>query len=352
MAPRQAEEVFTDLSGQPDKEPSADQAAELERSLSTLTTQDGKPKIPDEDLEVADDEDEDGLDAGAADGDEEEEEEGDDGEVEETVHQASDFDPAQVDILVKDAEILDLKEKTAKSDKERAEADIKAATEAMETAQEAGDTKANIAATQKYTAATIALQTANNDAAAIATAKNALTNRAKALYAKAPKDAEGNPILTGKPAPKTTTTAAADKPSKLVPKFKAANPWFDNAKYAKQKERLIQLDRGLAAEGNLNKNTPEYFAELGKRFNREHPGLYKNLDGKPVATGERRRGNGQPIPGQGGAPGGRGSEGQGGSKVKLTSADLSQMRQFGMDPDNMGHRRQWLTEKRSLSGSA
>jgi hypothetical protein len=28
------------------------------------------------------------------------------------------------------------------------------------------------------------------------------------------------------------------------------------------------------------------------------------------------------------------------------------MRQFGMDPDDMGHRRQWLTEKRSLSGGA
>lgn len=341
-------EQFTDLAGNPDKPEPAD-AAILD-DLSKPGAGANKTDIPDADLEVDDTPVEDP--AAGADGDDTENPD-DPGEVEEEDQPAagSDFDPKDVVILTKDAQLLESQKARAGDDKTRAEADLAAAEAEMLTAKEAGDSKADVAASKKFAAATVALQTATNDLNLIARAENGLKQRAIDLYNRAPKDAEGKPILDG-----NATRAAAkskeieNRPSKLVGKFKTANAWFGNTKYKAQAARLLQIDKGLAAEGVLSKDDPKYFEELGRRFNREHPGLYKNLDGKPVATGARRPGTGAPIPGAGGGGGGGGGAQEGaGSKVKLTSDDLGQMRRFGMDPDNLAHRREWLTNKRALA---
>lgn len=351
MAPRtRVEEEFTDLSGQPDGTPD-DQAGELERGLAGLSRGDDA-EIKDEDLEVlTEEEEEEGQSGGADEGDEEEGDE--DGADDGAASGESDFDPKDVQILLKDAELLDEKEKAAKNSQERAEADIKAAKAAMKTAKEAGDTDADIDATEAFSKATVALENAKATVAHVAGQKTALQGRAKELFAKAPKDAEGNAIVDGtKPARRAA--AAETKESKLVPKFKTANKWFGNANYKKQQQRLIELDRGLAAEGRLNKNDPKYFTELGNRFNREFPGLYRDLDGKPIATGERRRSAGAPIPGSGNSGRGAGGGADGGrsaEKVGLVQADLKLMQQFGMDPDNKEHRRTFLSEKRQLAGA-
>jgi hypothetical protein len=348
MAPRaNPEEVFTDLSGNPDGTPAAE-ADELERGLAALSRD--KDEIPDDDLEVVDEDAEDGTAAaGAADGDEEGEED-EDGEAE--TGTASDFDPKDVQLLLAQAEVLDEREKAAKTAETQATADIAAARAKMKAAKEAGDTDGDIDATDAYTKATIALENAKAAVSGITAQKATLGVRAKELFAKAPKDADGNAIVDGSAGPtKKQREVAAEKPSKLVPKFKSANKWFGNAQYAKQQKRLLELDRGLGAEGVLSKNDPAYFKELGIRFNREFPGLYRDLDGKPIATGQRQRGSGAPIPGNGGGGAAGRTDKTPASKVSLVEADIEQMRKFNMDPDNMEHRRSWLAEKRSLAAS-
>lgn len=355
MAPRN-QEVFTDLNGNSDGDDAALGGTEAERLEAQLVGMSQEPAgaatIKDEDLQISDDEEAEAGAAGAdsTPGDEEEEEIDPAGGADEIL---SDFDPKDVQLLLKDAEMIDMRANQIKENKARAEADITAATAAMETAQEAGDTKANIAATQKYTAATIALQTATNDGTAVAAQQASIKTQAQALLAKAPKDAQGQPILDGtSPARRAASVKQeqAQRGSKLLPKFKSANTWFGNAKYAKQTARLIQLDKGLAAEGGVSKDDPKYFQVLGERFNREFPGLYKTTDGKPIATGQRQRGSGTPIPGQGG--GGNGGAAVPASKVKLVQADLGLMAKFGMDPQNMEHRRSYLAEKRAMAGTA
>jgi hypothetical protein len=113
------------------------------------------------------------------------------------------------------------------------------------------------------------------------------------------------------------------------------------------------LDQELASEGKIDKNTPAYFAELGKRFNRVYPGLYKGLDGKPIATGQRERGrgagDGNAIPSSaGGGSGTRPSGTPDPKSIRLTSDDIKQMAKFGFE-DTPTNRRSWLTEKRAMA---
>lgn len=344
-------EIFTNLDGTPDVADREDSELSLDDTLlGEARRRKGRGGIADEELEVVGDDEDGDEDADDEAGAEDEDAEIPGDEAEEVVAGASDFDPKDVQILVKDAEILDTKVANFTQLKERADADMKTAVARLKTAKEAGDTDGDIQATQDYAAAMNASQTAQNALDALGRDKMSLKARADDLFARAPKDAAGKPDLTGR-AKATPAAPAAPKPSKLIGKFKAANPWFGNSKYAAQQERLKQLDRGLAAEGILNKDTPEYFVELGKRFNREHPGLYKTTEGKLIATGARRRGNGGRT---GIVPNGGGSGGGGGPKVPankigLTKDDLDQMRRFKMDPENMEHRRQWLSTKRELA---
>lgn len=354
MAPRE-EEIFTDLTGKPDAAAGSETDLEsLERDLSNL----GKPgsEIPDDELEVVDEADTSSADAAAAaaaaeaakdaPGTEAEEEE----EVQDPNAGASDFDPKDVIILTKDAELLDTREATFTAGETRAKADVDAALAAMKTAKEAGDTDGDINATKAYTAATIALRDAQDGLKQVATDKAGLKTRAQDLFARAPKDAEGKPVLNGQKQVErkaVKTEANKNQPSKLADAFRKLNPWFGHAKYKEQTDLLRKLDAGLAAEGRLDKNTPAYFTELGRRMNAEKPGIYKNLDGKPIATGQRQRGSGTPIPGGGG--GGGGGNETPANQVKLTSTDLTEMRKFGMDPDSKDHRRQWLQSKREIA---
>lgn len=350
MAPREEpEEVFTDLAGRPDPDSKAADAALLDKAGTD------KLGIKDEDLVIQDeDEEEEAPVATLEPAEEEPDEDEEEDEEEEVVAPVAgaDFDPKDVQLVLKDAALLDANLAHAKDRKDRAEADLVSAKSELKRAKEAGDTDADIAATEKFAKATAAQAAADNDLRAYETQRQDLAARANAIIAKAPKGADGKPILDGTHvAPVAEKQPKAEKASKLLPKFKAANAWFSNAKYKKQADALLALDRGMAAEGRFNKHTPEYFAELGRRFNREHPGLFKGLDGKPVATGERKSRVGAPIPGGGnniGAP----APTEDSNKVKFTTGDVDLMKKFGMDPDDMGQRRQWLAEKRSMAGRA
>lgn len=342
-AAQQDEEVFEDLpsnGGLP-----ADGGADLGALMDDED---------DEDLEVADEGDEE---EGDEDGAREDEEDGGDEGGEEADDQPAaaavvEFDPKDVVILTGRIEAMELREAQATQAKTRAEGDITRAKAAMEAAMEAGNTKDSIAAQEDFANAKIALENANGAINAIAGHKAALTRDAQALLARAPRNAQGQIILDQKvEAAPARAAATAPKVAPAVQKWLGDNKWYGDPKFSAQATTLQGLDSALAKENKLKKGSPEYLRELGTRFNRVFPGIYK-MDGKPLATGARQRGNGNgrggPIPaGDGGA--GRPAPKPQGGKVVLTNQDLKDMAKFGMDPDSKAARRSWLTEKRALA---
>lgn len=354
MAPRtraaaaaaEEEEIFTDIDGGGNE---AGDDVVIEERDTGLVPQGDKEKIADADLEIAEDDEEEAEDTGETDAEETEEEE----EAEETTAVAAveAIDPRDVQILALEARDLERTKGTLTEASKRAEADMLAAEKAMKTAKEAGDTDADIAATKAWGAAMTAKTTADAELKNLDGDTQKLTRRVQELIAKAPINPEtGKRDINYRPDPAAAKVAAKPAGSKLTPKFLKQNAWFNNAKYKAQADTLKRLDRGLEAEGRLKINDPKYFDELARRFNAEHPGLVKTLDGKPVATGQRRRSAGAQIPnsGGGGSPGGGGGR-QNPNKVKLTTADLAQMKQFGLDSESKEVRTQWLIEKRALA---
>jgi hypothetical protein len=356
--PGDVDEIFTDLHGNPDPVVDSDLAVLDGDDLADVDVdKGGKAAKIDPDLLVADDDEDDAANeavaaaaiAAAAAAEEEEEEEVEDKPAAAAV---SDFDPKDVQIVLLETRNLEAREERVKSDKARAESDLLAAKAELERAKEAGETKAEIAAMEKFADAKTAHGNAVNALENIEGEKRGLAGRARDLIAKAPKNEKGEAILDGSHRAATVEAPAKAKGSKLIPKFQEKNPWFSDAKYAAQAATLRGIDAGMAAEKKLNKNDPAYFDELGRRFNKVYPGLYKGLDGKVIATGQRQRGSGTPVPGSGGGGGGNGGGGERGGKVKITREDLVQMPKFGMDPSNMKHRAIWLTEKRAQERGA
>lgn len=358
MAPRPARRLAADNEAFSDLEESDDK----DRGNSVVV--EGEPgaddEISDDDIDV--DEDPAALDPDAEDEDPDAEDEDgaeedpDDADEPEAVAAApvaagvEAFDPKDVRILALEAGNLEERKSRATETETRAKADIEAAKADMEAAQDAGNTKANIAATEKFSNAKIALETATRQLDGIKLAEGDLIRRAQALQAKAPKGADGKPDLTGTVERRQAVEPKPSTGSKLLGAFKKANPWFGDPKYKKQTDAIMRIDRGLNAERPGQKDKKSYFMEMGVRMNREFPGVYKNLDGKPVATGRRERGAGPGVPGgAGGSAGGGGARAVSANKLKLDQGDLSQMRMFGMDPDNKEHRRNWLVEKRALA---
>jgi hypothetical protein len=259
------------------------------------------------------------------------------------------FDPKDVQIVVGEANALDAREAVAKRDEERFKAERDRLNADLEAAQDAGDSKKVVRLTNDL-ADLVANQRQNAvDLQTIAHQRADVKARANALLARAPRDAAGNPVVDQVVRAQTKAAPAQQQGSKLTPQFLQHNKWFTDPKYASKAAVLRALDRDLSAEGKLDKDTPEYFVELGKRFNRLHPGIIKTTDGRAIATGTRTRGNGS-----GAAPVPSGTSGVqrqpvNPKEVKLDNADLREMRRFGMDPAIPAHRRQWLFDKRQLA---
>jgi hypothetical protein len=360
-APGEVDEVFTDLRGAPDSgsglAPSlADDPADLIEELDEELTEAQRQRLKDEDedLEVVD-----------QDPDPEDEDQDDDADdhtgsevtepdpVAAPMQVGDAYDPRDIQIINAQAETLELRENTAKAAVTRAGEDIAAAKKALKAAKESGDSDAEVDATTALGRAMTAEVTANNQLADYAVQRSQLVQRAQQVVARAPKGADGKPILDKPYVP--TTTQARTAGSSLFPKFRQHNAWFDKPENAGKREVLIALDKELAAEKKLDKNTSTYFDELGKRFNKIHPGVFRTLDGKPVATGttQQRRGA-APIPNGGAGGMSQRKDGANGGKfnpkaVKLTTEDLRQMREFQMDPSNREHKKQWLASKRELA---
>lgn len=332
-------EVFTDLAGIPETHIEAsDLDRDLETELTETTAARAVRERNDADLQVVDD-----LPAeDVTDGTAEVTEQLDEAEPP-LVEGAVIFDPKDVQVIVAKSETLTLRETTATQTVTRAKAEMQAANDALEAALEAGDTKANVRATNAFAEARIALVGAEQELRAVGSEKQALAGQAQLLLARAPKDGAGNPIVN-----EIVRERTAPKPtgSKLFPNFVRHNPWFNDPKHAAARAILAGIDQDLANEKKLDKDKPEYWIELGQRFAKVKPGIFKTPDGKALATGQRQRGAGTPIPsGGGGGPPAKVSE------IKLTNDDLKSMRTFGMDPSDMAHRRQWLASKREIAAT-
>lgn len=140
---------------------------------------------------------------------------------------------------------------------------------------------------------------------------------------------------------------AADGPNHLAQDWIRRNKWFTDPRFAEQVSHTRLIDNALAAEG-YDKNTSEYYAELDRRIGRRLPEIVKlrqrasgEDDGRPPVQRQQRR---EPT---GGVQRSAGASGAGKGKVVLKSADLQNMKAFGLDPANKEHQREYALNKMS-----
>lgn len=329
------DEVFTDLHGKPDPDLGGDGANLDDDPMAAAEAE-------------ADAEGDDEGDAEPGEGEGDEPGEGEEGEGAEGAEPAAINEPedtaardelrtAKLETIAAKAQSLDHREESATEIKARADRLRVSATAALKKAKEAGDTDAELEALNDLDDAKRAierhpsiLQSIENDRVALRGDLQKIGWNGKGFDDPEP----------------TRTAAPKGKPSKLAPTFMAANKWISDPKHKADAGVLYALDQAITAEKKINKDTPEYFAELTKRFNRARPGLVRGLDGKLVATGTRERGTrGSVMPGVGAR---RAVDPK---TIKLDNSDITMMRQFGQDPQNKKHRENWLREKRALARS-
>lgn len=130
------------------------------------------------------------------------------------------------------------------------------------------------------------------------------------------------------------------------------NPWFNNARFREQTAIARALDAGLSAERLYAKDSPEYFEELDKRIRRRLPEVLRHSRSQPAAAerggrdGQRQQQRRDPT---GGAPRGGDSRQPAAAprkgRVVLNRQDLANMAQFGLDPKNPEHQKEYAIQK-------
>lgn len=351
--PDRVEEVFTDLHGTPDPDKGGADT-DIDTLDNALIEQPANNKTLDEELEVVDDEPVEEApaepEAPAA------EPTPEPPPAKAAEPEEVEYDPKDAYLLASKGQNLSLRKSHATAAETAAKATLERAKNAYLAAKESGDSKGEVAAWEEFADAKVSLARVTDELQNLAGEENALRSEFNALAAKAPKDAQGNPIWDKKVVKRAAAPAPSGQPSKLVPQFLKSNPWFNDPKSAAKATVLRGLDQELASEGKIDKDTPAYWAELGRRFNRVYPGVYKGLDGKPIATGERRRGagagDGSAVPSAAGGGSGTAPRTPNDPKsIRLTNDDIVQMGKFGME-DTPANRRAWLTEKRAMAQGA
>jgi len=107
--------------------------------------------------------------------------------------------------------------------------------------------------------------------------------------------------------------------------------WFANPKFAGHRAFALAEDLQLVREG-YDKTSDEYYTELDRRVDEAFPSLRKK--GKPTSS---------PVAPASSSP----ARNTPSNVVKLTKADLSNMRAFGLDPSNKEHLREYAKSKRA-----
>lgn len=128
------------------------------------------------------------------------------------------------------------------------------------------------------------------------------------------------------------------------------NRWINNQQFGAQALVAQAIDKSLAKEYAAGRfrhapGTTSYFTELDRRIHENLPALRSQIR---QAYGEPRRGDQAPRT----APASRSTTTtaaarSGSNKVELTRADLQNMQEFGLDPKNPKHLKEYARNKRT-----
>lgn len=132
----------------------------------------------------------------------------------------------------------------------------------------------------------------------------------------------------------------------LADQWKARNRWFNDPRFKEQSAITIVIDRAMANEG-YDKNSAEYYQELDRRVRRRLPELQRYMQRPAAPDGAQGGGKPRREP-TGGVQRRDAGGGQGGGakrKVTLNKQDFSNMRNFGLDPSNKEHQREYALNK-------
>lgn len=121
------------------------------------------------------------------------------------------------------------------------------------------------------------------------------------------------------------------------------NKWFGDDKFAVATAATKAIDAQMAKDG-WDPGDPKYYGELDRRLNRELPGLRQRLRAEaPRQTNRPGPGTivapSRPAPSRGTSP----------NRITLNKADLQNMRNFGMDPANKEHLKEYARSKQGVA---
>lgn len=144
---------------------------------------------------------------------------------------------------------------------------------------------------------------------------------------------------------KAKTAPAAGAAPKLRPitqQWMDRNKWFGTEKFGVATGAVKTLSAQLEREG-ISPDDPRHYTELDRRLHQELPNLRTRL--RSEAPRRDRPGPGTIVAPARQAP----ARGTSSNKVTLTRADLTNMRSFGMDPNNKAHLQQYARSKQEVA---
>lgn len=125
--------------------------------------------------------------------------------------------------------------------------------------------------------------------------------------------------------------------TQLGQQWKTNRKWYGRPGYEAETIYAHTIDEKLVRSGK-NPNSPEYFAALDREIAKKFPALYKV---RPKPGSQTVAG----VPAGGASSAGSKAPAKG--KVKLNRRDLEVMRNFGLDPNNPAHLKEYAAQKRA-----
>ena len=213
--------------------------------------------------------------------------------------------------------MLNLELTTARMADKTLKADIKEARARLIAAKEAGETEKEVEAQEELNT----LQIRAREVEGLQADLEAKVERAKTAPA----------------------AGAAPKLRPITQQWMERNKWFGNEKYGVATGAVKTISAQLEREG-ISPDDARHYTELDRRLHQELPNLRSRLRAEAPRKADR------PGPGTIVAPARQApARGTSPNKVTLTRADLTNMRSFGMDPNNKAHLQQYARSKQEVA---
>lgn len=150
----------------------------------------------------------------------------------------------------------------------------------------------------------------------------------------------GSTAPQGSTVPDTTTDAAADQVAANIPEAAQGwltnnSYWFNNPKYREEAQAAVRIEQELRQSG-ADPYDPKTYQEIDKRLKDRFPDTF--------SKGAKSTRNGPPN-GMGAQSANRSG------RVTITANDKKLMREFGLDPQNPKHQKEWAQNKRTAKAS-